>query len=358
MNPYDWPAISSQYGILDVCGFPKDIYYYLKSWWGKDPVVHIVPDWNRVGKEGQETKVTVYSNCEEVELLLNEKSLGKKEMPHNGHLEWTAEYQPGVLAARGYTAGKQIAESRIDSAGEAAALLLIPDRNGIKADGEDVSVITVQVTDNHGVVVPNGSSTISFSLEGPGKIIGVGNGDPSSHEPDRYGETVKTSHIEHLKELAVTDLTDRPEVAAGFDDSTWKPALQSHRSDDWRAYVDTLLVIRGTFELPDLTSETTQLSIPRALWNASRSMSMDICSHRISSGMLQTSRSGSTTPSSHAEEMNMPSWDSDSGRDNNGTNRTRIRDWSRQFLRHPSGSAACLTVSLKSSCSRQNNPVI
>jgi beta-galactosidase len=257
MNPYDWPAISSQYGILDVCGFPKDIYYYLKSWWGKDPVVHIVPDWNRVGKEGQETKVTVYSNCEEVELLLNEKSLGKKEMPHNGHLEWTAEYQPGVLAARGYTAGKQIAESRIDSAGEAAALLLIPDRNGIKADGEDVSVITVQVTDNHGVVVPNGSSTISFSLEGPGKIIGVGNGDPSSHEPDRYGETVKTSHIEHLKELAVTDLTDRPEVAAGFDDSTWKPALQSHRSDDWRAYVDTLLVIRGTFELPDLTSETT-----------------------------------------------------------------------------------------------------
>ena len=257
MNPYDWPAISSQYGILDVCGFPKDIYYYLKSWWGKDPVVHIVPDWNRVGKEGQETKVTVYSNCEEVELLLNEKSLGKKEMPHNGHLEWMAKNQPGVLAARGYKADKQVAECRIDSAGEAAAIMLISDRNGIKADGEDVSVITVQVTDHHGVLVPNGSSTISFSLEGPGKIIGVGNGDPSSHESDRYGETVKTSHIEHLKELAVTDLTDRPEVAAGFDDSTWKPALQSHRSDDWRAYVDTLLVIRGTFELPDLTSETT-----------------------------------------------------------------------------------------------------
>jgi beta-galactosidase len=257
MNPYDWPAISSQYGILDVCGFPKDIYYYLKSWWGKDPVVHIVPDWNRVGKEGQETKVTVYSNCEEVELLLNEKSLGKKEMPHNGHLEWMAKYQPGVLAARGYKADKQVAECRIDSAGEAAAIMLIPDRNGIKADGEDVSVITVQVTDHHGVLVPNGSSTISFSLEGPGKIIGVGNGDPSSHESDRYGETVKTSHIEHLKELAVTDLTDRPEVAAGLNDSTWKPALQSRRSDDWRAYVDTLLVIRGTFELPDLTSETT-----------------------------------------------------------------------------------------------------
>lgn len=256
MNPYDWPAISSQYGILDLCGFPKDIFYYLKSWWGKDPVLHVVPDWNWKGHEGRATKVTVYGNCEQVELLLNNRSLGKKEMPRNGHLEWMVDYQPGVLAARGYTANKTILESKIDSSGNAAAIQLIPDRNAIKADGEDVSVVTVQVTDRNSVIVPNESSKISFSVGGPGKIIGVGNGDPSSHEADRFFETVKTSKIKNLKELAVNNLNDRPEVAVGYNDSTWKPALRSQRSDDWRVYVDTLLVIRGTFELADLANET------------------------------------------------------------------------------------------------------
>ena len=256
MNPYDWPAISSQYGILDLCGFPKDIFYYLKSWWSDSPVLHIVPDWNLKGHVGQESKVTVYSNCEQVELLLNNQSLGKKEMPSNGHLEWTANYQPGILSARGYNADKMVLESKMDSSGNAAAIQLIPDCNGIKADGEDVSVITVQVTDHNGVIVPDGSNKITFSVDGPGKIIGVGNGDPSSHEADRFFESVKTSKIENLKELAVSNLNNRPEVAAGFNDSTWKPALRSLRSDDWRAYVDTLLVIRGTFRLDDLTNET------------------------------------------------------------------------------------------------------
>ncbi|MGA9408471.1 MAG: beta-galactosidase GalA [Bacteroidota bacterium] len=256
MNPYDWPAVSSQYGILDLCGFPKDIFYYLQSWWGKDPVLHIVPDWIWKGHEGQESKVTVYSNCDEVELLLNNKSLGMKEMPHNGHLEWMVSYQPGILSARGYNTDETILESRIDSSGSAASIQLIPDRDRIKADGEDVSVITVQVTDHHGVTVPNGSNKISFSVDGPGKIIGVGNGDPSCHEADKYFETVKTTNIQNLKELAVNNLNNRPEVAAGFNDSTWKPALRSLRSDDWRVYADTLLVIRGTFELPALTDET------------------------------------------------------------------------------------------------------
>ena len=256
MNPYDWPAISSQYGILDLCGYPKDISYYLRSWWGNNPVLHIVPDWNLKGRVGQETKVTVYSNCEQVELLLNDKSLGKKDMPLNGHLEWLVNYQPGVLTARGYTTNKMVLESKIDSSGSAAAIQLIPDCIGIKADGEDVSVITVQVTDRQGMIVPNGNNNIRFSVDGPGKIIGVGNGDPSSHEADRFFESVKTAKITNLKELAVNDLNNRPEVAAGFNDSTWKPALRSLRSDDWRAYVDTLLVIRGTFELADLTNET------------------------------------------------------------------------------------------------------
>ncbi len=256
MNPYDWPAVGSQYGILDLCGFPKDIFYYLKSWWGKDPVLHIVPDWNVKGSEGHETKVTVYGNCEQVELLLDNKSLGRKGMPVNGHLEWMVNYQPGALSARGYNADKIILEDSVEPSGNAAAIQLIPDRKSINADGEDVSVITVQVTDHRGMIVPDGSNKISFSVDGPGKIIGVGNGNPSSHEADRFFESVKTSKIENLKELAVNNLDNRPEVAAGFNDSTWKPALRSLRSDDWRVYIDTLLVIRGSFELDDLTNDT------------------------------------------------------------------------------------------------------
>jgi beta-galactosidase len=256
MHPYDWPAISSQYGILDLCGFPKDIFYYLKSWWGKDPVLHIVSDWNLNANEGEEIKVVVFSNCEQIELLLNDKSLGKKEMPLNGHLEWVVNYQPGVLSARGYNGNKIILEKTIESSGEAKTIKLIPDRKIINADGEDISVITIQTEDINGVMVPNDSSKINFSVEGPGKIIGVGNGDPSSHEPDRYFEYVKTAKIENLKELAVNNLNDRPEVTTVFDDSTWKPALRSQRSDDWRVYTDSLLVIRGIFELSNINNET------------------------------------------------------------------------------------------------------
>ena len=256
MNPYDWPAISSQYGILDLCGFPKDIFYYLKSWWSKDPVLHIVPDWNLNTKEGKETNIVVYSNCEQIELLLNDISLGKKEMPLNGHLEWTVNYQPWILSARGYKGNKIIIENKIESSGKAKTIQLIPDRKTINADGEDISVITVETVDINGVMVPDDSSNIKFSIYGPGKIIGVGNGDPSSHEPDKYFDIVKRAKIESLKELAVNNLIDRPEVTEVFDDSSWKPALISQRSDDWHVYTDSLLIIRGIFELSDITKET------------------------------------------------------------------------------------------------------
>jgi beta-galactosidase len=160
------------------------------------------------------------------------------------------------LSARGYTANKEIMESKIDSSGNAAAIQLIPDRALINADGEDVSVIIVQTADSHGVLAARDNRKITFTLDGPGKIIGVGNGDPSCHEADRFFKIVRTSKIEKLKELSVNNLKDRLETAVGFNDSTWKPALISLRSDDWRAYVDTLLVIRGTFEIADLTDET------------------------------------------------------------------------------------------------------
>jgi beta-galactosidase len=255
-NPYNWPAVINQSGSFDLCGFQKDIFYYFKSWWGNEPVLHIFPHWNWKGYEGKEINVTVFSNCEQVEMFLNKKSLGKQTIPINGHLEWKVVYQPGVLMVKGYKSGKEIITDKVQTTSDAAAVQLSADRNTINADGVDVSVITVKVNDKNGLMVPIADNQISFTLDGPGKIIGVGNGDPISHEADRFFESVKTSKIENLKELSVDNLDSRTEIAPGLDDSAWKPALKSQRSNDWRVYIDTLLVIRGTFELPEITNET------------------------------------------------------------------------------------------------------
>lgn len=253
-NPFVWPAVINQSGLVDLCGFAKDGFYYLKAWWGKEPVLHIAPHWNWPGREGQAIAVTVYGNCEQVALCLNGQSLGKQEMPRHGHLEWRVPYEPGVLSARGYTRGQEISMAQKATAGAAAGIQLIADRSLLKADGEDVAVITVQVNDEKGQLVPTAGNEIQFILEGPGKIIGVGNGDPISHEPDRFFETVQTFKITNLKELAVDQLDNRPEIAADFDDSDWKVAFQP-QSSDWQAYIGPLIVVRGIFELPAFTSE-------------------------------------------------------------------------------------------------------
>ncbi len=190
--PFDWPAISSQFGILDTCGFPKDGMYYLKSWWTDEPVLHVFPHWNWPGKEGQEISVWAYSNCEEVELFLNGQSLGRKPMKKNSHLEWPVKYAPGTLLARGFKDGKEILTTKVETTGQPAAIQLVPNRATLQADGEDVSVITVQVTDAQGRAVPTADNRIIFELTGPGKIIGVGNGDPASHEPDQFISSSET----------------------------------------------------------------------------------------------------------------------------------------------------------------------
>lgn len=188
-NPLVWPAVNSQFGIVDLCGFPKDIFYYLKSWWGKQPVMHIMPHWNWKGSEGKNIKVTIYSNAEEVELVLNKKSLGKKTMEKNGHLEWDVTYQPGTLVAKGFVNGKPTVSEQVETTGVPAKVLLLADRSQLNADGEDVAVITVQLNDLKNHWVPTANKEIVFTLSGPGKIIGVGNGDPASHAPEQFVST-------------------------------------------------------------------------------------------------------------------------------------------------------------------------
>ena len=117
-TPREYPATGSQFGILDYCGFAKDEAYYLKSWWGDEPVLHIFPHWNLEGHEGETVKLKVYSNCDEVQLVVNGKKLERKKMPKNGHLEWDAVYKPGYVQAIGYKNGKVLMKKRINTAGE------------------------------------------------------------------------------------------------------------------------------------------------------------------------------------------------------------------------------------------------
>ncbi|HUI30955.1 MAG TPA: DUF4982 domain-containing protein, partial [Candidatus Acidoferrales bacterium] len=184
-TPYRWPDINSNFGIMDMCGFPKNNYYYYQSWWSGENVLHIFPHWNWQGKEGQSIDVWCFSNCDSVELLLNGKSLGRKIMTRDSHLEWNVPYELGTLEAWGWRDGKEMSTEE-ETTGEPAAIKLTSDRDTIRADGEDVSVVTVTAVDSLGREVPAAGNLINFSSEGEGSIIGVGNGNPSSHEPDKY----------------------------------------------------------------------------------------------------------------------------------------------------------------------------
>ena len=184
-TPYGWPCVNSHFGIMDMCGFPKDSYYYYKSWWGNKPIVHVFPHWNWKGKEGQPINVWVHSNCDEVELFLNGKSFGRKKMPHLEHLEWNVKYQPGALVAKGYYNHKVIATDRVETTGVPAAIVVKTDRSKLVADNEDMSMVEVQVVDAKGRVVPYASNMIHFTVTGAGRVTGVGNGDASCHEPDK-----------------------------------------------------------------------------------------------------------------------------------------------------------------------------
>ncbi|MCX7598195.1 MAG: DUF4982 domain-containing protein, partial [Armatimonadetes bacterium] len=184
-SPFNWPNISSHFGILDTCGFPKDSYWYYKAWWKDEPLVHVFPHWNLAGREGQEIPVWCYGNTEKVELVVNGKSFGVQDMPRWSHVEWTVPYEPGVIEVRGYNAGKLVASKRVETTGQPAKLALSPDRTQILADNQDVAIVAVSVLDAAGRVVPTANNMVTFRVEGPGRILGVGNGDPSCHEPDK-----------------------------------------------------------------------------------------------------------------------------------------------------------------------------
>ena len=182
-TPYSWPSRSSYFGIVDLAGFPKDIYYMYQSEWTNKPVLHIFPHWN--WPKGKIVDVWAYYNhADEVELYLNGKSVGiRKKTGDDLHVMWRLTYEPGTLKAISRKNGKVVLTSVIHTAGKPAKIELLADRSLINADGKDLSFITVKILDKDGNVVPDADNKVDFKLNGNAFIAGVDNGDPVSHDP-------------------------------------------------------------------------------------------------------------------------------------------------------------------------------
>ena len=195
----DWPSRSSYFGIVDLCGFPKDRYYLYQSEWSEKPMVHILPHWNWENDKVDSIPVFCYTNCDEAELFLNGKSLGRKTMgvdktnivitskpmrrwdsPYR--LSWNVKYEPGELKVIAYNNGKEITSKVIKTASEPSKIELLADKSIINADGEDLSFITVKVTDTNGNLCPLADNLINFKITGPAIIAAVGNGNAASLE--------------------------------------------------------------------------------------------------------------------------------------------------------------------------------
>lgn len=182
-TPFNFPARSSYFGIVDLAGFPKDVYYLYQSEWTNKPVLHVFPHWNWI--EGQAIDLWCYYNqADEVELFINGKSQGvrKKSNEHEYHVAWHVTYEPGEVRVVARKNGKQVNEKTIRTAGAPHHIRLTPNRNVLKANGRSLSFVTVEVVDKEGNLCPWADQNIQFSLTGEGKIAGVDNGSPFSLE--------------------------------------------------------------------------------------------------------------------------------------------------------------------------------
>ena len=185
------PSRSSYFGIVDLCGFPKDRYYNYKSYWRPDvPTVHILPHWNWEERIGEITPVHIYTSGDAVELFLNGKSLGRREKAHSyDRLTWDdVRYEPGSLKAVAYKNGQKWAEELVETTGKPAALQVTAEKTELKNDGTDLSFIRVAVVDSQGRVVPRSKNHLKFSVTGPAEIIATDNGDATSLLPFQLSE--------------------------------------------------------------------------------------------------------------------------------------------------------------------------
>jgi len=185
-QPLEWPAAGSSFGCMDLCGFPKAAYYIHQAQWINDrPVLHIVPHWNWAGCEGKPIKVLATSNAERVALVLNGRQVGEKPVDRFDMATFDVPYEAGKLEAVATVAGREVARFAVETTGAPAAIQLVPDRKSLAGDGCDAQPVAVLVVDELGRVVPMANRPVRFELAGPGSIIGLNNGDPTCHEPEK-----------------------------------------------------------------------------------------------------------------------------------------------------------------------------
>ncbi|MCX7983998.1 MAG: DUF4982 domain-containing protein [Bacteroidetes bacterium] len=292
-SPFGWPQVTSQYGILDLCGFPKDMYYYLKAQWTIDTVLHIFPHWN--WSDGDTVAVWCYTNCDSIELVLNKQCVGVKRVPQYSHCEWLIPFRKGTLIAHGYKQGKKVITTTRHTTGKSVAIELIADKKNLAANNEDVCVITVQIVDEHGTVVPTAQEEITFSIQGPGRILGVGNGDPASHEPEKYLDEITHVCIENLRGINVSRKDHYEEVDPMYNHTQWQPMVDEQGNYALKPHQDyPYVVIRGTFTIPTITPKMSVVLWPQILCEE---QVIYINGHRIASNLRRGERlNGYTVP--------------------------------------------------------------
>ena len=209
-TPYGWPSASSHFGAMDLCGFPKTEFFVRQAHFVKDrPVLTLVPHWNWPGKDGQNIKVLAATNCDSVTLSLNGNRIEEKKVHAFQMSEWQVPYAPGKLEAVATKNGREVARFAVETTGEPVALRLTPDRKTLDADGQDAVPVTVEAIDAQGRPVPTANLPVEFELSGPGANIGVGNGDPNSHEPEKGN---KVSIYNGLAQIIVQSTKDAGEI--------------------------------------------------------------------------------------------------------------------------------------------------
>jgi beta-galactosidase len=225
-TPFEWPSQSSFFGIMDLCGFPKMAFYLHRAQWVDDrPLLDLIPHWNWAGREGKPVKVMALTNVERVRLLLNgriisEQAVDRFEMP-----SWDVPYAPGRLEAVGLRGGREIIRAAVETTGAPVALRLTPDRAAMAGNGEDVQPFTVSAVDAKGRHVPTANLPVGFTISG-GTIIGLGNGDPNSHEPEK-GD--RRSLFNGLAQVLVQTDTRSGALMLGATSPGLKPARSSVR---------------------------------------------------------------------------------------------------------------------------------
>lgn len=250
-TPFAYPAIGSQFGIMDMCGFWKDETWYIKINSTTQPMIHLFPHWNFSGHEKETIDVWAYTNCDQAELFLNKKSLGKVAAPKYGHCSWKVPYTAGTLTVKAYKNGKMVAQDEVKTTGKPSEIVLTPQKQN------DIVLVTVNTKDAKNLIVPDANNKIEFEISGPAKIIGVGNGDPSSLENDVEFENSQALRIKTTKELTITNLNNWENEVKNSKQSDWRVALFYDRTEKWDYYHDTLLVVKAEVNIDNLNEKNT-----------------------------------------------------------------------------------------------------